>query len=343
MPEPPPRPAATKVFPCAAKRFYSLPGIAGALSVPDHTPPPSGPGRFRKALAHGMTAPHSPSPAKAITLILSAILCFSVMDACVKAVSPNIGTVPALWARYAGQMVVVLALVAPRLRAVAHTEFLGMQLARSVLLLSATALFFQGLSRIGLAEAAAVMILNPLFITLGAALFLGEKIGVRRIGAIAVAFCGAMLIIQPGTAAFQPAALFPLGAAICFSGYALITRRVGRSEDAWTSLFYTALVGGVVTSAMVPALWQTPGPRDAGLMGLIALVGTGGQLLLIRAYTMAPAATLAPFGYSGVVFASLIGLVVFAEVPTATTISGALVIVLAGLYVWLRETRPARS
>lgn len=290
-----------------------------------------------------MTASALSSPARAIALIVCAIFCFSVMDACVKAVSTTVGMIPALWARYAGQMVVVLALIAPRLLQVARTEHLFLQLARSALLLTATALLFQGLARIGLAEATAVMVMNPLFITLGAALFLGERIGLRRVFAILTAFCGALLIIQPGTSAFEPAALFPLGAAMAFAGYALITRRVGRSEDAWTSLFYTALVGGVATSVLVPSAWVSPSPSDAAIMVAIAGAGTVGQLLLIRAYSMAQAATLAPFGYTGLVFATLIGLVVFAEIPSATTILGALVIVLAGLYVWLREIRTAKS
>lgn len=279
------------------------------------------------------------SPARAIALMLSAVLCLSVMDACVKAVSPAIGTFPALWARYAGQMLVVIALVAPRLRQVARTRYPGLQFARSLLLLLATFLFFTGLSRIGLAEATAVMVLNPLFITLGGAVFLGEALGPRRVGAILVAFLGAMLIIRPGSAAFNPAALFPLGAAICFAGYSLITRAVGAGEDVWTSLFYTALVGGLLMTATAPLYWVWPDAQSAALMGAIALVGTAGQLLLIRAFSQAEAGLLAPFGYSGLVFATLIGFAVFAEVPSPLTLLGALVIAVAGIYVWWRETR----
>lgn len=286
-----------------------------------------------------MSATVLPSPARAIALMLSAVLCLSLMDACVKAVSPAIGTFPALWARYAGQMLVVLVLVAPRLAQVARSRYPGLQIARSLLLLSATFLFFLGLARIGLAEATAVMVLNPIFITLGGALFLGEALGPRRLGAIAVAFAGAMLIIRPGSEAFDPASLFPLGGALCFAGYSLITRAVGASEDVWTSLFYTALVGGLVMTATAPLYWVWPDAQSAALMGAIALVGTAGQLLLIRAFALAEAGLLAPFGYAGLIFATLIGLVAFAEVPAPLTLLGALVIVAAGLYVWWRETR----
>ncbi len=280
-----------------------------------------------------------PSPARAITLMLAAVFCLSLMDACVKAVSPAIGTLPALWARYAGQMLVVLVLVAPRLGQVVRSRYPGLQLARSLLLLTATFFFFNGLARIGLAEATAVMVLNPLFITLGGALFLGEALGPRRIGAITVAFFGAMLIIRPGSEAFNPAALFPLGSAICFAGYSLITRAVGAGEDVWTSLFYTALVGGLLMTVTAPFYWVWPDGQSALLMGAIALFGTAGQLLLIRALSQAEAGLLAPFNYSGLIFATLIGFVAFAEIPSALTLLGALVIAGAGLYVWWRETR----
>jgi drug/metabolite transporter (DMT)-like permease len=281
--------------------------------------------------------------ARAILLMVSAVFCLSVMDAFVKAASPVIGVLPALWARYAGQMFVVLILVAPRLRQVARTDMPGLQFARSLLLLAATFLFFTGLSRIGLAEATAVMVLNPLFITLGGAFFLGEALGPRRLGAIAVALGGAMLVIRPGSSAFDPAALYPLGGALCFASYSLITRAVGGREDVWTSLFYTALVGGCVMTLATPFFWTWPGAFGASMMAGIALAGTLGQLLLIQAFTSGEAGMLAPFGYSGLIFATLIGLVVFSEVPAPLTIVGGGLIVAAGLYVWRRETRPVSA
>ncbi|MFK7876865.1 MAG: DMT family transporter [Paracoccaceae bacterium] len=274
----------------------------------------------------------------AILLMISAIFCFSIMDAFVKVISPEMGILNALWARYSGQMIVVLILVAPRLRSVAKTQFLGLQIARSFLLLGATFFLFLGLARIGLAQATAVMVMNPVFITLGGAIFLGETLGYRRLSAIAVAFVGAMLIIRPGTQTFDPAALFPLIGALSYSGYALITRQVGPREDPWTSLFYTALVGGVLMTLLAPFYWVWPDPTHAvGMLG-IAGIGTLGQLLLIKAFSQASAGTLAPFGYSGLLFATLIGITAFQEFPDLLTTLGALVIVLSGIYVWRRET-----
>lgn len=274
--------------------------------------------------------------------MILAIFCFSLMDASVKGLAPRVGVLPALWVRYAGQMALVLILVMPRLRSVAATHYPGLQLLRSVLLMSATAFYFTGLTFIPLTDAAALMSTNPVMITLGAFLFLGEALGIRRIAGIGVALIGAMIVIRPGSELFSPAAFFPLCAAACYSGYALLTRKVGASENPWTSLFYTGLVGTVILSAVVPFAWVTPDGRALLLMGGVTLSGTIGQMFLIRSFSMGEAAMLAPYAYTGLVFAPTWGLLFFAEVPDLWTVIGAAIIVGAGLYVWHRETRALR-
>ncbi len=280
-----------------------------------------------------------PPPARAIGLAVAAILCFGLMDVAVKAVSPMTGTIPALWARYAGQMVIVVILIAPRLRKVVRSQYPKLQITRSVLLMTATFFFFLALGQIGLAEATAVMMMNPLLITFGGALFLGEALGPRRIFAILLALAGALIVIRPGTEVFQPASLLPLIAAFCFASYTLITRRLGPDEDVWTSLFYTGLVGSVLLTGLIPFHMPTLTPTGVALLIAIGVAGTLGQLMLIRALSLAEAGLLAPFSYTGLVFAVLWGFVLFGEVPDALTLLGALVIAGAGIYVWHRETR----
>lgn len=277
---------------------------------------------------------------RAILLMVAAIFCFTLMDASVKAVAPDIGVLPALWARYAGQMLMVAILVAPRLRQVARSKRLGTQILRSFALMGATGFFFIGVTKLPLADNAALMSVNPVLITLGAALFLGEALGPRRIAGIAIALIGALIVMRPGTGLFAVVAVFPLLAALCYSAYALLTRKVGQDEDVWTSLFYTGLVGTLVLSAAVPFAWVTPPDAWSVVLMLgVAGFGTIGQLALIRAFSMGEAAMLAPFAYSGLVFSAFWGLVLFAEVPDQWTILGALVIAGAGLYVWHRETQ----
>jgi drug/metabolite transporter (DMT)-like permease len=277
--------------------------------------------------------------AKAILMMVAAIFCLSAMDATAKELNKHIGIIPIVWARYAGQGLVVLAFVAPRLKQVARTNFPLLQFIRSILLMIGTTCFFLGLTHIGLAEATAIMNINPVLITLGAALFLKEHLGPRRLFGVSAALLGALIVIRPGFGVLSIWALLPLTAACCYTGFSLITRYVGRSEDPWTSLFYTAVIGAVGFSCAVPFFWETPSPTAIGLMLLIAAFGTISQLLLIRALTIGEAAMLAPFAYAGLIFATFWGIFIFDEFPDTWTIIGALVIAASGIYVWHRETR----
>ncbi len=284
------------------------------------------------------------SPAGAgILLYVLAVMTMTVMDSMAKALTMDLPVLQVVWARYAGQTIVVTLIVLPRLRQVLPTRFPALQFLRSLFLLAATSSFFFGLSRMGLAEATALIDLNPVLITLGAALFLGEKIGPRRIFGIAAALFGALVILRPGTELFSPAALFPMFGAACYAAFALVTRFVGQGETVWTSLFYTALLGALVLSVAVIPVWQPPSLRALVLMLAIGAVAALGQFLLIRAFMLAEASVVAPFSYAGLLFATLWGALFFGEWPDGPTVLGAAIIVLAGIYVWHRETRDART
>jgi len=270
-------------------------------------------------------------------MVLS-VFTFTLMDSCVKALVPRIGVLPTLWARYAGQMMLVLILVAPRLKTVVRTKYPVAQFFRSLLLMCTTAFFFTGLSRIALTDAVSLMAINPVLITLGAAIFLREALGPRRLIGIGIALCGTMIIIRPGSDVFTLSAFFPLGAACCYTGYVLLTRRVGSNEDVWTSLFYTGALGTIILSIIVPFNWNTPDATALVLIAMLSIFGTAGQLFLIRAFSLGEAAMLAPYVYFSLVFAAIWGFLFFAEIPDLWTVAGALVIAGAGLYVWHRET-----
>jgi drug/metabolite transporter (DMT)-like permease len=197
--------------------------------------------------------------------------------------------------------------------------------------------FFWGISNIGLAEATAIMDISPVLITLGAVLFLGERIGIRRVFGIIGALIGALIVIRPGSDLFSVYALFPLGAAICYSGYNIITRFVGAREDPWTSLFYTALFGALVFSAVVPFYWQPLSIVSLTLMIVLSCLATLAQWLLIKALSLGEASLLAPVGYIALIFATLWGYLLFGDLPDQWTVIGAMVIVASGVYVWYRE------
>lgn len=271
--------------------------------------------------------------------MLSGIFLFSAMDTVAKILTTRFDVLQVVWARYAGQMFVVVLILAPRLRALFRTRHLGLQLLRSAFLFTATLCFFTSLSFMDIGPATAVMNIHPVLLTLGAALFLRERLGARRIIGIALALTGAMIILRPGSEVLSWSSLLPLLAGACYASYALTTRFLGRDESILTSFLYSALIGTLVASVLVVPVWQTPAPTDWGIFLGLGIVGAAGQFLLIRALTVAEAGAIAPFGYSGVVYSTIWGFIVFAEVPDATTIVGALVIVGAGVYVWHRESR----
>lgn len=272
-----------------------------------------------------------------VMLMIGAMFIFTLMDAVAKLLTHEIGVWPTLWVRYFGQAVLVVIIVLPRIKQVVKTSFPVLQLTRSVFLMCATMCFFWGISNIGLAEATAIMDISPVLITLGAVLFLGERIGIRRVFGIFGALIGALIVIRPGTDVFTIYALFPLGAAICYSGYNLITRFVGAREDPWTSLFYTALFGATVLSAIVPFYWQPLSSFIITLMVVLSVLATLAQWLLIKALSIGEASLLAPIGYIALIFATLWGFLLFDDLPDHWTVAGAGVIVASGFYVWYRE------
>ncbi|MCA0044638.1 DMT family transporter [Celeribacter litoreus] len=278
-----------------------------------------------------------PAQSRGIIFMLISVTVFSSQDMVAKMLGQRVDVAQVLWSRYGGQLIVLIIIFAPRLRTALRTEHPVLQVLRGLMQLSAAACFFTALQTQGLGEATAVANLAPVLITLGAALLLGEAVGPRRIAGIVAALIGAMIIIRPGADVFSLASLLPLGTAVSLAGYAISTRYIGLKESPLTGLLYSGLICTGVMTLIVPFRWVTPDAHAIALMSIIGLLGTVGQLMMIRAYAVAEASAVAPFSYAGLLAASGWGYLAFGDVPDGPTISGALVIVAAGLYVWQRE------
>lgn len=281
------------------------------------------------------------TPGRGILLLLGALVLFTLMDAAAKDLGSRYHPAQVIWARFAVNLALVALVFRGSFLRQARSQQPKLQLLRGCMQMLTVALFFLSIRHIGLAEAAALTDLNPVLITLGAALFLGEKLGPRRIAGIAVAFVGAMIVLRPGTSVMQPAALLALAAAFSYAGGALMTRVV-RFDSTATSVIWSALVGTALSSLALPFFWQPVAPADFPVFLAVGALGAGGQALLIRAFASAEASTLAPFGYLGLVLSSTWGWIFFGQLPDQWTVLGALVIVAAGLYVWTRERAEAR-
>jgi len=278
----------------------------------------------------------------AAALFLSAMFCFISMDAVAKWLTGQIDLVMIVWGRYAAQTLLLVLIFSRSFVRRLRTRHVGLQTTRSLLLLTATFFFFAGLEALPLSETTAIFFVAPLIVVALAGPLLGEPIGLFRWTAVAVGFSGMLIIQQPGAAAFQWASLLPFFAAACYALQQIATRKVTAGDSAVTTLIFTALAGTVVVSCIAPFFWETPDWRQALAMLAMGAIGGIGHFALILALSRAPASALAPFDYSSLIWAALIGVIVFDEILPPTTLTGAVIIAAAGLFVMWRERRAGR-
>lgn len=286
---------------------------------------------------------NSPQPLLGVVLILVSCLTLAAHDGLSKYLTQLYPVFLVIWARYLAQTVLMLTLFTPRMgRRVYHTLRPRLQICRGLSLVSVSMLFISGLSYIPLAEATAVIFLTPLLVTIASAL-LGERVSRSQWVAVGCGLIGVMVIVRPGGALFTPAILLPFGAALSFTVYQLITRRLAATDHPVTSNFITSLVGSLVMSVLVFFNWQTPTLHDALMMAALGAMAMSGHLLLTNAFRFASAAALAPFTYSQIIFAGVVGLVAFDHAPDVGAIVGMSIIIASGLvmaYVQGRQPRP---
>jgi drug/metabolite transporter (DMT)-like permease len=280
---------------------------------------------------------------RAIIFVIIAVTAVALMDTAAKRLGGDVHVSQILWARYAGQMVIMAVFLRTHMRRHIQTDHPKLQILRSLLQMSAAACFFIALKTNGLSEATAVSDLAPVLITLAAAVFLGETVGRRRALGVTVALIGALIIIRPGSDIFSVTALWPLGTAASIAGFAIITRYIGSKEAPTTGLLSTAIIGTFIMSIIAPFHWVTPSPLSITLLICVGALGTFGQLMMMKAFMNAEASAIAPFTYAGLLAATLAGWLFFGDIPDAWSAIGALVIVGAGLYVWSRERYAAKQ
>lgn len=278
-----------------------------------------------------------------IVLMLCGTALFGCGESVVKLLTRHYDTVQIVWGRYVFHAVVFLAIFARTgIVAQMRTARPWLQFSRSAILLLGTLLFFGALRYLPLADAVAINFFAPLLVTAFSIPILGERVGVRRWIAILVGFAGVMVIIRPGLGVMHWAAILPLGTAVCYALYQVLTRIAGRTDHARTSLFWSAAVGTVVMSIIVPFDWTAPDALGWVMMAATGCVFGFGHYLLIKGLERAPASVLAPFIYSQLIWAVTLGFLVFGDFPDGFSILGALIVTGSGLYVWHRETRRTR-
>jgi drug/metabolite transporter (DMT)-like permease len=275
----------------------------------------------------------------AIGLVLGALLAFTGIDTCAKwLVLSRLPATEVAFVRYAVHLAIVLAIGFATAERLWVTANLGALSLRAAVLLGSTLLNFVAVFYLPLTITSALMFSSPLWICLLSIPLLGEEVGWRRWAAMLVGFSGILIVARPWTGELHPAVVLSLGAALCASLYAILTRRLAGRDSTNTQQFYAGLIAtaGLAPLALLDWVW----PRGAAswlAFALIGWFGWGGHQLLTIAHRYAPASTLAPFSYVQIVYMTASSWLIFAQPPDRWVIVGAAVVAGSGLYIWLRE------
>jgi drug/metabolite transporter (DMT)-like permease len=277
------------------------------------------------------------SPLMGIAWMLATMFWFVTLDATAKYLMQSYPVTQVIWARFFFHLIFVAILMGRQLPTQIKSQWLSHQCLRSFFMFITTVLFFVGIQVLPLATASTIMFMSPIIVTILSIPLLGEKVGIRRWAGIAIGFTGALIVVQPGSESLQWSVLVVLAAAFTNALYQVFTRKLRTQDGPMTSLFYTGIVGAVVTTAMVPFYWQPVAALDWLLLVFTGIAGGIGHLCLIRAFQCAPASVVAPFSYSSLLWATLFGFVLFGNLPGSWTLSGAALIICSGLYIFHRE------
>ncbi len=281
--------------------------------------------------------------ARGILMMITAMFMFSFIDAQAKVLSQHLPVLQIAWARHFGLLIVVAVFFWPRNgRAVLRSSRPGLQVLRGVMVVSSTVLFLVAISFVPLADAVAVSFVAPLVVTALGSLLLKERAGIRRWIAVLVGFAATIIIIRPGMGVLHPAALLVLGAASLFGLYQIMARFLSDTDDAATTLSYTAITGAVILTLALPFVWVWPDSLlHAAMLAGLGLWAAAAELAVIKAFEAAPGAVVAPFQYTMIVWATIYGFVLFADLPDAWTLAGAAILVATGLFSFFREAPTA--
>lgn len=271
---------------------------------------------------------------RGILFILLALLFLAAHDATAKYLAQRFPLPLLIWARFTLQCLLVVIFLAPSRRMqLFNTRSLRIQITRSLLILGVSLFLLSALRTMPLAETTAIFLISPFLLALIAGRTLGEQVGLKRWLVIIIGFCGALLIARPGGALSTVGVLLALGAALCSAFYQMQTRQLSMTDDPLTTLIYTALGGTVALSLSLPWFWpeHLPNAGDAMLIALLGLFGTVGHLLMIHAFRHAPASVLAPLNYGHLFWATLLGWLIFGQLPNAWSFLGMAIIAGSGL------------
>ncbi len=298
------------------------------------------------------------SPAVGASWALLATVCFTFVDVIIKFLSGDYPLYQVTFLRTLVALTFILFVLIPLTGSFSNlkTRRLGIHILRGLTVVLANFLFFVGLAALPLAEAVAIFFVSPLLIALFSVIFLGETVGPRRWAAIGIGLVGVLIVLRPGSEAFQFASLLPVGAAACYGMLHILTRKIGAEESATTLVLYAqfmmlavSILAGLAlghgrfdvidhpSAAFILRAWSWPETFDALLIVALGLSIAIGGFAISAAYRKSAPAFIAPFEYVAMPIAIFWGIVVFSEWPDQTALAGTALIILSGLVLIWRE------
>jgi drug/metabolite transporter (DMT)-like permease len=278
---------------------------------------------------------------RAIVLFASGVSLFPFLNAAVKLLGAHYPVSQIVWARFTGHLLVMLLVFLPQYgRRLFATRRPGVQIARSFLMLASNSLFVIAIARVPLATASAIGFTSPLIVTALSVPLLHESVGIRRWSAVLIGFAGALLVIRPGGGMQDPAVLLLLLGSAAYALYQIATRWVSLYDDAAVGIVFSALLGSLAMSAVLPFVFVMPrDPLDIAMFCSLGIFGGAGHYLVIRAFQYGQAAVIAPLGYLELIGTATLGYLIFGNFPDLWTWVGAIIIIVSGVYIALRERK----
>lgn len=280
-----------------------------------------------------------------VLLVIAACACFATLDTGSKYLNPVVPMMMLIWIRYVIQMLFIGLVLVPRQDGAPFaTRHPLLQVVRGLLLLLCSMLAFLSLKYLPVGEFTAIVMISPLLVTLLSAVALKEQVSVLRWLLVFGGFLGALIVIRPGSEAFDIRMLLPLALVVANASFQVVTSKLSKTDAAGTTHFITGLVGLMVTTLILPLVWQSPpGLLTWVILLAIGVIGTVGHYFLILGYSRAPASSLTPYLYSHIAFATLGGWLVFSHVPDRWALLGILIITICGCVGLLATAREKRA
>ena len=282
---------------------------------------------------------------QAIVYMLAAMLCLSVMNVPLRFAAEHLHSTQIIVFRHIWSILIIIAWSAWRARGIPRfsTRRLGGHFARAAFGICAMELWFYSLTIMPLNLVTALSFTTPIFSTIFAILFLKEKAGIRRWGAMMAGFVGVLIILRPDTGTIEANALFAIAASILMAGSGILVKNLTSSEAPETIVFYMSLF--MLPMSVIPALffWQAFTPAEFAIVFFVSLCSTSAQLLLAYAFQRAEMVVLMPFDFTRLIFTAILAYIFFAEKIDLATIAGASVIAASTVYMAHREAKKKRQ